>query len=79
MGSIRSTYQRFFEKVKLQDLTKLIKTMKSGELKYQDYKYGFTTILKILAPVKDSEDTIKFISKIKNEPNGRTRLKLLID
>ena len=43
--------------------------MKSGELKYQDYKYGFTTdIENIKAPKGLSEDTIKFISKIKNEP-----------
>ena len=33
----------FFEKVKLQDLTKKAKLMKSEELKNQEYKYGFTT------------------------------------
>ena len=43
--------------------------MKSGELKNQEYKYGFTTeIENIKAPKGLSEETIKFISKIKNEP-----------
>ena len=43
--------------------------MKSEELKNQDYKYGFTTdIENIKAPKGLSEETIKFISKIKKEP-----------
>ena len=38
--------------------------MKSGELKKQDYKYGFTTdIENFKAPKGLSEETIKFISK----------------
>ena len=43
--------------------------MKREELKNQEYKYGFTTdIENIKAPKGLSEETIKFISKIKNEP-----------
>ena len=43
--------------------------MKSEELKNQEYKYGFTTdIENIKAPKGLSEDTIRFISKIKKEP-----------
>ena len=43
--------------------------MKSEELKNQEYKYGFTTdIENIKAPKGLSEETIKFISKIKKEP-----------
>ena len=43
--------------------------MKSEELKNQEYKYGFTTnIENIRAPKGLSEETIKFISKIKKEP-----------
>ena len=43
--------------------------MKSEELKNQEYKYGFTTdIENIKAPKGLSEQTIKFISKIKKEP-----------
>ena len=40
--------------------------MKSEELKNQEYKYGFTTeIENFKAPKGLSEETIKFISKIK--------------
>ena len=43
--------------------------MKSEEFKNQEYKYGFTTnIENIRAPKGLSEETIKFISKIKKEP-----------
>ena len=43
--------------------------MKSEELKNQEYKYGFTTeIENFKAPKGLSEETIKFISKIKKEP-----------
>ena len=43
--------------------------MKSGEIKNQDYKYGFTTeIENFKAPKGLSEETIKFISNIKKEP-----------
>ena len=43
--------------------------MKSEELKNQEYKYGFTTdIENIKAPKGLSEETIRFISKIKKEP-----------
>ena len=43
--------------------------MKSEELKNQEYKYGFTTnIENIRAPKGLSEETIKFISKIKKAP-----------
>ena len=44
--------------------------MKNQETKYsQDYKYGFTTdIESIKAPKGLSEETIRFISKIKKEP-----------
>ena len=43
--------------------------MKSGEIKNQDYKYGFTTeIENFKAPKGLSEKTIRFISKIKKEP-----------
>ena len=43
--------------------------MKSEELKNQEYKYGFTTdIENIKAPKGLTEETIKFISKIKKEP-----------
>ena len=40
--------------------------MKSEELKNREYKYGFTTdIENIKAPKGLSEETIRFISKIK--------------
>ena len=43
--------------------------MKSEEIKNQEYKYGFTTdIENIKAPKGLNEETIHFISKIKNEP-----------
>ena len=42
--------------------------MKSGEIKNQEYKYGFTTEIEILKPKRSSEETIRFISKIKKEP-----------
>ena len=43
--------------------------MKSEELNNQEYKYGFTTdIENIRAPKGLTEETIKFISKIKKEP-----------
>ena len=43
--------------------------MKSEELKNQEYKYGFTTeIENFKAPKGLSEETIRFISKIKKEP-----------
>ena len=43
--------------------------MKSEQLKSQEYKYGFTTdIENIKAPKGLSEETIRFISKIKKEP-----------
>ena len=43
--------------------------MKSEELNNQEYKYGFTTdIENFKAPKGLSEETIRFISKIKNEP-----------
>ena len=46
--------------------------MKTEDLKNnQDYKYGFTTdVENIRAPKGLNEDTIKFISNIKKEPNG---------
>ena len=63
----------FFEKVKLQDLVNKIQNklfMKNQDINYnKDYKYGFTTdIENIKAPKGLTEETIKFISKIKNEP-----------
>ena len=43
--------------------------MKSGELKNQEYKYGFSTeIENFKAPKGLSEKTIKFISELKKEP-----------
>ena len=44
--------------------------MKNQEINYnKDYKYGFTTeIENVKAPKGLTENTIKFISKIKNEP-----------
>ena len=48
----------------------------------KEYKYGFTTdIENIKAPKGLNEDVIKFISKIKKEPNWMLewRLKLLKD
>ena len=43
--------------------------MKSEEIKNQEYKYGFTTeIDNFKAPKGLSENTIRFISKIKKEP-----------
>ena len=44
--------------------------MKTEDLKNtQDYKYGFTTeVENIRAPKGLNKETIKFISKIKNEP-----------
>ncbi len=43
--------------------------MKSEELKNQEYKYGFTTeIENFKAPKGLSEETIRFISKVKKEP-----------
>ena len=44
--------------------------MKNQDINYnKDYKYGFTTdIENIKAPKGLTEETIKFISKIKNEP-----------
>ena len=43
--------------------------MKSEELKNKDYKYGFTTeIENFKAPKGLSENTIRFISEVKNEP-----------
>ena len=43
--------------------------MKSGELKNQEYKYGFSTdIENFKAPKGLSEKTIKFISEVKKEP-----------
>ena len=43
--------------------------MKKEEFKNQEYKYGFTTdIENIRAPKGLSEETIKFISQIKKEP-----------
>ena len=61
--------------------------MKTEDLKNsQDYKYGFTTdVENIKAPKGLNEETIKFISKIKNEPrwmldwrlNAYNRLKVL--
>ena len=43
--------------------------MKKKNLKNQEYKYGFTTeIENFKAPKGLSEETIKFISKIKKEP-----------
>ena len=48
----------------------------------QEYKYGFTTeIENIKAPKGLTEETIKFISKIKKEPKWMLewRLKHLID
>ena len=43
--------------------------MKSEELKNREYKYGFTTdIENFKAPKGLSEETIRFISKIKKEP-----------
>ena len=43
--------------------------MKKEEIKNQEYKYGFTTeIENFKAPKGLSEKTIRFISKIKNEP-----------
>ena len=44
--------------------------MKTEDLKkYKDYKYGFTTdVENIRSPKGLSEETIRFISKIKNEP-----------
>ena len=44
--------------------------MKSEELKNQEYKYGFTTSIENKAPKGLSEDTIKFISKLKKNLNG---------
>ena len=45
--------------------------MKSSDINNnQDYKYGFTTdIESIKAPKGLTEETIRFISKIKKEPN----------
>ena len=43
--------------------------MKSGQLKNQEYKYGFSTdIENFKAPKGLSEKTIKFISEVKKEP-----------
>ena len=44
--------------------------MKNQDINYnKDYKYGFTTdIENIKAPKGLTEETIKFISKIKKEP-----------
>ena len=46
-------------------------TMKPKEIdKLKDYKYGFTTdIENIKSPKGLNEETIRYISKIKNEPN----------
>ena len=45
--------------------------MKKEELKNQEYKYGFTTeIENFKAPKGLSEKTIRFISKLKKNPNG---------
>ena len=44
--------------------------MKNEEFKTHEYKYGFTTeIENFKAPKGLSEETIKFISKIKKEPS----------